>query len=185
MKSLLLHTPIVLKKMVGLRVFILVGCVVCAGLILIEFGSTSSNRFSPGARLPLTEIEPAVPEIRNLAGPLLSPTQRRPETESSADDANSALRGVRLTGVVIGPDLRIVMFAVTCTNSRMLSEGEALKGWRLDSISSGGVVLSGPARNIVLKPQPEADLVRLPPPVRSNLANPARRWLVRRGSQSL
>jgi hypothetical protein len=144
--------------MIRLPAFILVACVVCAGLILIEFVSISGHRPSPAARLP-----PA--EIRKLADPLFSPTQRRPETASSANDADSPLRDVRLTGVVIGPDLRIAIFAVTGTNSRVLSEGEALKGWRLESISPEGVVLSGPAGNIVLEPQPDANLVRPPPPV--------------------
>jgi hypothetical protein len=154
--------------MVRLPAFILVGCVVCAGLILIEFGSISSHRPSPGARLPPAEIEPAAPEIRKLADPLFSPTRRHRETASSANDADSALRDVRLSGVVIGPDLRIAIFAVTGINSRVLSEGEALKGWRLESISPEGVVLSGPAGNIVLKPQPDANLVtfRQPPPFR-------------------
>jgi hypothetical protein len=75
------------------------------------------------------------------------------------------LRDVRLTGVVIGPDLRMAIFAVTGTHSRVLSEGETLKGWRLESISPKAVMLSGPAGNIVLKPQPDANLVRPPPPV--------------------
>jgi hypothetical protein len=47
----------------------------------------------------------------------------------------------------------------------VLSEGETLKGWRLESISPKVVMLSGPAGNIVLKPQPDANLVRPPPPV--------------------
>ncbi len=165
MKSLLWHTPIVLKSVIRLPAFILVGCVVCAGLILIEFSSISSHHPSPGVRLPPAEIEPAAPEIRKLADPLFSPTQRRPKTASSANDADSLLRDVRLTGIVIGPDVRIAIFAVTGTNSRVLSEGEALKGWRLESISPDRVVLSGPAGNIMLEPQPDANLVRPPPPV--------------------
>jgi hypothetical protein len=165
MKSLLWHTPIVLKSMIRLPTFIVVGCVVSAGLIFIEFDSISSHPPSPGARLPPAGIEPAAPEIRKLADPLFSPTQCRPETASSANDADSPLRDVRLTGVVIGPDLRIAIFAVTAANSRVLSEGEALNGWRLKSISPEGVVLSGPAGNIVLEPQPDANLVRPPPPV--------------------
>lgn len=141
--------------MIRLPAFILVGCVVCAGLIPIEFGSVSSHRPLPEARLPPAEAEPAAPEIRKLAE----------ETPSSANDADSPLRDVRLTGVVIGPDLRMAIFAVTGTNSRVLSEGETLKGWRLESISPKAVMLSGPAGNIVLKPQPDANLVRPPPPV--------------------
>jgi type II secretory pathway component PulC len=105
--------------------------------------------------LPPAEIEPPAPEIRELAK----------ETPSSANDADSPLHDVRLTGVVIGPDLRRAIFAVTGTNSRVLSEGERLKGWRLESISPKVVMLSGPAGKIVLKPQPDANLVRPPPPV--------------------
>src|ERR1700719_1106880 len=106
--------------MIRLPAFILVGCVVCAGLIPIEFGSVDSHRLLPEARLPPAEAEPAAPEIRKLAK----------ETPSSANDADSPLRDVRLTGVVIGPDLRMAIFAVTGTNSRVLSEGETLNGWR-------------------------------------------------------
>ena len=164
--------------MIRLLAFILVGCVVCAGLILIEFGSISNRRPSPGARLPPAELEPAAPEIRKLADPLFSPTQRRPETASLANDADLPLRDVRLTGVVIGQDLRIAIFAVTGTNSRVLSEGEALKGWRLESISPEGVVLSGLAGNkcsSLSRMRIWFDRLRL---LRSSPASPARRWLV-------
>src|SRR5215471_8548404 len=143
------------KSMIRLPAFILVGCVVCAGLIPIEFGSVSSHRPIPEARLPSAEVEPAAPEIRKLAK----------ETPSSANDADSPLRDVRLTGVVIGSDLRMAIFAVTGTSSRVLSEGETLNGWRLESISPKVVMLSGRAGKIVLKPQPDANLVRSPPPV--------------------
>jgi hypothetical protein len=159
--------------MIRLPAFILVGCVVCAGLILIEFGSISSHRPSPARGLPPAEIEPAAPEIRKLADPVFSPTQRPAKTASSANDADSPLRDVRLTGVVIGPDLRIAIFAVTGTNSRVLSEGEVLKGWRLDRISPKGVVLSGLAGNMVLEPQPDANLVRPTPPVAVQSDQPA------------
>ena len=84
---------------------------------------------------------------------------------SLAEDANSPLRDVRLTGVVIGPDLRIAIFAVSGTNPLVLSEGETLKDWRLDRISPGKVLLSGPAGTIKLEPKPDANLVRPPPPV--------------------
>lgn len=174
-KSLLSHVPIVLKQMIGLPAFILVGCMVCAWLIFTEFGPIISHRPSPEARLPPVEIKSAALEIQKLADPLFDPTLRRPETASSADDADSPLRDVRLTGVVIGSDLRIAIFAVAGTNSRVLSEGEALKGWRLDRISPKGVVLSGPAGNILLEPQPDAELVRppLPVPVQSAQPGPA------------
>jgi hypothetical protein len=151
--------------MIRLPAFIIFGCVLCAALILIELGSISGYRSLPGARLPAAEIKPAVPEIRKRADPLSSSTKPRPETASSADDAASPLRGVRLTGVVIGPDSRTAIFAVTGTNSRMLSEGDTLKGWRVDRISPKGVALSGAAGKMVLEPQPDANLVRPSLPV--------------------
>src|SRR5215831_16398550 len=150
--------------MIRLPASILVGCVVCAGLIPIEFGSVSGHRPLPEARFPPAEVEPAAPEIRKLAK----------ETPSSANDAASPLRDVRLTGVVIGPDLRMAIFAVTGTNSRVLSEGETLNGWRLESISPKVVMLSG--LRIWF------DRLRL---LRSSPASPTRRWLVRRGNQWL
>jgi hypothetical protein len=143
--------------MIRLPALCLAGCVVCAGLIL----SNDSPSFK--ARSPPAKTEPAAPEIGQLADPLFSPAQPPPEVPSSADDADSPLRDVRLTGVVIGPDLRIAIFAVTGNHPLELSEGEALKGWRLDSISPEKVLLSGPAGNIALKPKPDANLVRSPP----------------------
>ena len=76
--------------MIRLPALYLAGCVVCAGLIL----SNDSPSFE--ARLPPAKTEPAAPEI-----------------PSAADDANSSLRDVKLTGVVIAPDLRIAIFAVS------------------------------------------------------------------------
>ena len=81
--------------MIRLPAFCLAGCVVCAGLIL-----SNDDRPSFEARLPLAKTEPAAPEIRKLADPLFSPIKPRPEVPSSADDANSPLRDVRLTGMV-------------------------------------------------------------------------------------
>jgi hypothetical protein len=91
--------------------------------------------------------------------------EARLSVPSSADGGNSPQRDARLTGVVIGPDLRIAIFAVSGTNPLVLSEGETLKDWRLDRISPGKVLLSSPAgtRTMKLEPKPDADLVRPPP----------------------
>jgi len=135
--------------MIRLPALYLAGCGLCAGLIL----SSVSPLFE--ARLP-AKTEPAAPETRKLADP-------RPEAPSSADDANSPLRDMRLTGVVIGPDLRIAIFAVSGTKPLVLSEGETLRDWRLDRISPGKVLLSGPAGTVELEPKPDANLIRPPP----------------------
>src|SRR5215831_9456017 len=98
--------------MVRLPPLVLTACVVCAGLILVEFASTISFRLPIGAHSPPTEIEPAAPKDRKLADTLLGATQHRLEAAPSANEADSPLRDVRLTGVVIGPGLRIAIFAV-------------------------------------------------------------------------
>ena len=136
----------------------LAGCVVCAGLIL----SNDSPSFE--ARLPPPKTELAAPDIRKLAD-LLNPIRPHPSAMSSADDANSRLSDVRLTGIVIGPDLRIAIFAVSGTNSLVLSEGETLRDWRVQRISPEKVSLSGPAGTIKLGLKPDANLVRPPPPI--------------------
>ena len=136
--------------MIRVPALCLVGCVGYAGLIL----SNDSPSFE--GRLPPAKTEPAALEIRKLADPLFGPIQPRPEVPSSADDANSPLRDVRLTGVVIGPDLRIAIFAVSGADSLVLSEGETLKDWRLDRVSPGKVLLSGPAGTIKLEAKPDA-----------------------------
>lgn len=140
------------------------GCAVCAGLILVGFVFIGDHRGLSGAPLPPAQIEPAAPKIRKLADPPLQPAQRRPATPSSAHQDGSPLSDVRLTGVVIAPHLRIAIFAVSGANPLVLSEGEALKDWRIESISPERVVLGGQAGNIVLEPKSDPALVRSPPP---------------------
>ena len=60
---------------------------------------------------------------------------------------------------MIAPDLRSAIFAVSGTNSLVLSEGETLKDWRLDRILPGEVLFSGPAGTIRLELRWIADLV--------------------------
>ena len=70
------------------------------------------------------------------------------------------LSNVRLTGVVIQPDRQIAIFAVTGRETRILSVGQALNGWKLDSISPEGVSLSGPGGTRTPKPKVDTKLVR-------------------------
>ena len=158
--------------MTRLAALCLAGCVVCAGLILIEFGSTENDGPSFEARLPPADTKPTAPEIRKGADPLFSSTRSRPEAPSSADDADPQLRDVRLTGIVIEPDRRIAIFAVTGGKPLVLAEGEALRGWRLDSISAEKVSVSGPNGTRILEPKRDTTLVRPPPPVAVGASQP-------------
>jgi hypothetical protein len=164
MITLLRRSPVVLKQMLHRRTLFLAGCVVCAGLILIDLGSTGNRRALFEAPAPPAGSRPAMAEIRKLADPQSSPTRHRPDAPASADGADSPLHDVRLTGVVIGPGLRIAIFAVNGANPLALSEGEALRGWRLKSISAEKVVLSDGAGSMTLAPKPDANLARSPPP---------------------
>lgn len=72
------------------------------------------------------------------------------------------LSNVRLTGVVIQPDRQLAIFAVP-DGTRVLSVGEALNGWKLNSISPGEVSLSGPGGTRTLQTEGDTTLVRQAP----------------------
>jgi hypothetical protein len=159
--------------MIRLPALLLAGCVVSTGLILVGRGSTSSDSPLFGRSSPTTEIKTGA-QAREIAEPLLGSTQRPPEAASSDNAGDPRLPDVRLTGIVTEPDQRIAIFAVNGTKSVVLSEGEALKDWRIDSISPQKVSLSGPAGTMTLKPKPDANLVRPAPPAAAPAGQPQR-----------
>ena len=120
-------------------------------------GSTSSHGPSVEPNLPPAEIRPPAPQAPDLV-------RRPPKPAPSDNAADPRLPDVRLTGIVIERDRRIAIFDVTGTRPLVLSEGEALKDWRLDNISRQKVSLSGPAGTITLEPKADPNLVRPPPP---------------------
>jgi hypothetical protein len=120
-------------------------------------GSISSHGPSVEPNLPPAEIRPPAPQAPDLV-------RRPPKPAPSDNAADPRLPDVRLTGIVIERDRRIAIFDVTGTRPLVLSEGEALKDWRLDNISPQKVSLSGPAGTITLEPKADPNLVRPPPP---------------------
>ena len=95
-----------------------------------------------------------------LARPLFSPTRRPREAAKSAGATDPELSDVRLTGIVIEPDRRLAIFAVAGAKPRTLLLGEALNGWKIDSISPEEVSLSGPGGTRTLQPKIDTKLVR-------------------------
>jgi uncharacterized protein len=72
----------------------------------------------------------------------------------------------RLRGILVGPSLRIAVFALGGTESRVVSEGDKVSDWRIVSITPREVVLSGPGGITRVQPQqdPQArDALRAPP----------------------
>ena len=120
----------------------------------------STNTLGPPiAPLPPAEVRPSASEAPPPSDPLLDLRRRPPKPTSSDNATDRRLPDVRLTGIVIEPDRRIAMFTVTGTRPLVLSEGETLKDWRLDSISPQKVSLSGPAGTMTLALNADTDLV--------------------------
>jgi hypothetical protein len=155
--------------------FLLAISVGLAGVIFLELDSGDAPSEAILARRPTTDQgQPAVQRNQRhsdpqqtakdvatiVARPLFSPTRRPRETAKSAGATDPELSDVRLTGIVIEPDRRLAIFAVAGAKPRTLSLGEALNGWKLDSISPEEVSLSGPSGTRTLQPKIDTKLVR-------------------------
>jgi hypothetical protein len=153
---------------------LLVGCLAFAGLILLEIDSRGSDISAIEPAVPPVESKPPAPRAEKpriddlvataLAGPLFSPTRRPPEISGGSEAADPGLTNVRLTGIVIEADRRIAIFAVAGGKPLVLTEGEALQNWRLDSISPEKVSVIGPGGTRMLEPKPDTGVVRPSPP---------------------
>ncbi len=94
-----------------------------------------------------------------LAKPLFSAT-RRPSENQPDRAADTPLTNLRLTGILIGQNERLAIFAVTGGKPLVGSEGETISEWRIDSIAPHAVSLIGPAGVLSLEPKPDGNLVR-------------------------
>jgi hypothetical protein len=64
------------------------------------------------------------------------------------------LADTRLAGIVVQPDHRIAIFAVSGAKPRTLSKGETISGWRIESITETEVSLVNGSVSKTLKPTP-------------------------------
>ena len=131
------------------------GCVLFAGIIAMEL--TSGPPEPIGQVRPPQRTETAAPAEPSrtpatdelvataLGRPIFSPTRRPPEQAlGTAVPAEDALAGARLTGIVIGPDRQMAIFAIAGAKPLELSEGQSITGWHIDRITPQGVSISGP-----------------------------------------
>ncbi len=103
-----------------------------------------------------------------LSRPLFSPTRQPAARENPDQPTGLGLTDVRLTGIVIEPGRHLAIFAMPGAKAVVRVEGETVNNWRVDSITLGEVVLSGPAGSTALQPKIDASLVRrAPAPPRS------------------
>lgn len=159
---------------------LIAGCVLFAALIVAELYAGADGTVAPPApATPVDEVrtpppaQPARPEdllATALARPLFSATRRPPETAASDGAGGPELSDKRLSGIVIEPDRRLAIFAVTGAKPLTLSEGESVSGWRIESITPTEISLVSPSGTRTLQPTLEPASVAQARPPRGNAA---------------
>ena len=162
---------------------LIAGCLVFGAVVLLELQPAASDTAasnevsrqpdttSTAHRQPSTRLDELLAVA--LARPLFSSTRRPPQT-AATDNTSSDLADMRLTGIVTEPDHHVAIFAVNGAKPLRVSEGEAVSGWRIESITPHEVSLSGPGGTKTLEPKLDPNLVQQPPP-QPPAANPAGR----------
>jgi hypothetical protein len=156
-------------------VLLFAGSALFGSVIFVELWSddTGASAKRPVAMRPEPDAPSRVPGPRVdellatvLSRPLFSPTRQPAARANSDQPSGPGLKDVRLTGIVIEPGRRLAIFAMPGAKPMVRREGETLNDWRIDSITLGEVVLSGPAGSATLQPTIDASLgrqVALPP----------------------
>jgi hypothetical protein len=156
------------------------GCVLFGAILILELTSAGaedavvaqaarSNAASPTTRPQNPRPEELVATA--LARPLFSST-RRPPQDAPSGAADSDLSDARLTGIVTTPGRRMAIFAVNGDKPLKVAEGEAVSGWRIESITPREVSLSGPSGTKTLQPKLDPSLA---PPGQPPIGQPGGR----------
>jgi hypothetical protein len=163
---------------------LLAGCVIFGAVVLLELKSTSTDTAAPSGvarradttsavrRQPSTRLDDLLAQA--LARPLFSSTRRPAQVAANDGAISSDLADTRLTGIVTEPGHQVAIFAVNGAKPLRLTEGEAVSGWRIESITPREVSLSGPGGTKTLEPKLDPSLAQ-PPPGPTPTANPAAR----------
>jgi hypothetical protein len=151
----------------------LTGCLVFGAIVFIELQPAATDE--PGrSELPgRPNMPPAVRRQQSahleellatvLGRPLFSNSRRPPQTAANDGGGTSDLADTRLTGIVTEPGRSIAIFAVNGAKPLKLTEGEAVSGWRIESITPREVALSGPGGAKTLMPKFDPSLAAPPP----------------------
>ena len=162
---------------------LLAGCLIFGAVVLLELEPAATETAAPNEvsrradttsaahRQPSTRIDELLAMV--LARPLFNSTRRPPQSAGNDSVVSSDLADTRLTGIVTEPGHHVAIFAVNGAKPLRLTEGEAVSGWRIESITPREVSLSGPGGTKTLEPKLDPNLVQpsapTPPP------NPAAR----------
>jgi general secretion pathway protein N len=158
------------------------GCLLFGAILIMELApagaedpvvaqAAQSDAASPVTRRQNPRSEELVATA--LARPLFSSTRRPPQDAPSGATADSDLTDARLTGIVTTPHHRIAIFAVTGDKPLKVAEGDAVSGWRIESITPREVSLSGPSGTKTLQPKLDPNLA--PPPGQPPIGQPGGR----------
>jgi general secretion pathway protein N len=157
------------------------GCLLFGAILVMELAPAGAEdavvaqAARSDAASPITR--PQNPRPEELVGtaltrPLFSSTRRPPQDAPSGAAADD-LTDARLTGIVTAPGHRLAIFAVSGDKPLKVAEGDAVSGWRIESITPREVSLSGPSGTKSLQPKLDPSLA--PPPGQPPIGQPGGR----------
>src|SRR5271169_3146350 len=153
---------------------LLAGCLIFGAVVFLELEPTAADTAAPNEvskradatstvrRQPSTRLDELLATA--LARPLFSSTRRPPQSAANDGATSSDLADMRLTGIVTEPEHHVAIFAVNGAKPLKVTEGEAVSGWRIESITPHEVSLSGPGGTKTLEPKLDPNLVQPPAP---------------------
>jgi hypothetical protein len=153
---------------------LLAGCLIFGAVVFFELQPTATDAAAPNEvskhadatstvrRQPSTRLDELLATA--LARPLFSSTRRPPQSAANDGATSSDLADMRLTGIVTEPEHHVAIFAVNGAKPLRVTEGEAVSGWRIESITPREVSLSGPGGTKTLEPKLDPNLVQPPAP---------------------
>jgi general secretion pathway protein N len=155
-----------------LVLLLIAGCLLFGGVVFIELESADGDDATIGevaarpqaAAATNRRQSPRLEELvaATLGRPLFSSTRRPPQSAPDGAAGDGDLADTRLTGIVTTPGNRFAIFAVRGDKPLRVAEGEAVSGWRIESITPREVSLSGPSGTKTLQPKIDPSLA--PPP---------------------
>ena len=152
---------------------LLTGCLVFGAIVFLELLPAATDE-QGRSELPRRPDMPPAPRRQQsarleellatvLGRPLFSSSRRPPQTAADNSGGTSDLADTRLTGIVTEPGRSIAIFAVNGAKPLKLTEGEAVSGWRIESITPREVALSGPGGAKTLAPKIDPNLAATTP----------------------
>jgi general secretion pathway protein N len=157
------------------------GCLLFGAILIMELAPAGAEdavvaqAARSDAPSPMTRQQNPRPEelvATTLARPLFS-SARRPPQDAPSGAAADDLTDARLTGIVTTPRHRLAIFAVSGDKPLKVAEGDAVSGWRIESITPREVSLSGPSGTKTLQPKLDPNLA--PPPGQPPIGQPGGR----------